>query len=107
MLYNFFVNILLDVNVGENVRYRYLRNEIDVYEVICITDVPAQHQQYKYNEVSIGEKYLLFIPKIGNGLIYIIAYGGILLAKYPINYCEWFMTPAVYRDYRINQILDD
>ena len=99
MLYNYFVNILLDVNVGENIRYRYLRNEIDVYEVICMTD--------KYAELCFGEKYLLFLPKIGNGMIYIIAYNGILMAKLHTNDCIYFATPAVYRDLRINQILDD
>jgi hypothetical protein len=89
----------LDVNIGENVGYRFLRNEIDIYEVICITD--------KYTKVSIGEKYLLFLVIEGNGIIYIINYNGILLAKYPINECVNFMTPAVYRDFQMSQILEE
>lgn len=87
------------IKIGESIRYRYLI-WLYIYEVICITD--------KYSEVSIGKKYLLFLPKIGNGIIYIIEeYSGVLLAKYDINECVNFMTPAVYRDYRMTQILGE
>ena len=87
------------IKIGESFRYRYHQKDVHIYEVICLTD--------KYSEVSINEKYLLFLPKIGDGLIYIIKYGGVLLAKYDINECINFMTPAVYRDLRIKQTLDD
>ncbi len=93
----------MNVNVGENIRYRYIKNEVDIYEVICMIDLETS----KYTELCFGKKYLLFLPKIGNSLIYIIEYDGVLVAKLDINDCIYFATPAVYRDLRINEILDD
>ena len=106
MIYSYFYEVAnksyLDrIKIGESVRFRYLKQDTYIYEVICLTD--------KYSEVYIGEKYFLFLPKIGDGIIYIIEYssGVVLLAKLDINECVNFMTPAVYRDFQMTQILGE
>ena len=77
MLYNYFINVILvHAEIGKDIRLNLIKNDVHIYEVICITE--------NYG-LSLGEKCILLLPKIGNGMIYIISYTGVLLAKLNIK----------------------
>ena len=80
-------------------------NSCDVYKVICL-GLPEDHWCSKETVLKTGGIYWLYLPKIGEGSMYFFGIDDVWYGDLSIMDCVYFREVGVYRDDRINEILE-